>query len=284
MLKNKSTVVLVYAAWCPKCNEWSPELFKQLREASVESPVTIFAINADKTEPGFSYVAERGLVGVNIIHGYDADMPTRLGLGSELFNFAAFDPTGKMIDRGQAGMFLPSATGKSFTLPTKIRGGGYPGEFAILKREMAPPLKQLLWPIELGQPVTDRALTKLRGKLPADLHEDFNAAIRDYLDNNLKRCEEGAAGDVPQQIEASLSASVLAERFSTTPQGKKAREIATKFSKDEQFKKEQSAALAYQKATAAGGSPAAMKRALSKIANRFAGTHYGDLAGQQAQN
>ena len=282
MIQNKSSVVLVYAAWCPKCNEWSPELFKQIKEAALESPVTVFAINADKTEPGFSYVAERGLVAPNIIHGYDPGMPARLGFESELFNYVVFDPTGKPIEKAYAGMRQQTATGIVHTVAAKARSGGYPGEFAILSREMSPQLKQLLWPIELGQPVTDKALTKLRGKLPADQHSGFNTAIRDYLDKHLKRCEEGAAGEVPQQIEAYNSAKLLAERFSTTTQGRKAREIVTNFDDDEQFKKEQFAAVAYQKAAAGGGSPSAMKRSLVKLGNRFAGTHYGDLASQQA--
>jgi hypothetical protein len=97
----------------------------------------------------------------------------------------------------------------------------------------------------------------------------------------LAKCEADAQGEVPQQIEAHASAKLLAERFGTTKQGKQAKTIVAKFDEDPKFKVEASAALAYQKA-AASPTPAAQKRALIKVANRFEGTHYGKLASEQA--
>jgi thiol-disulfide isomerase/thioredoxin len=282
VIKDKSSVVLVYATWCPKCNEWSQDLFAQVKQAASDQPVTIFAINADKTSPGSRYALERGFVAPNIIHGFDPGMPARLGFDSDLFKFAAFDSTGKSIDRGEGGSFYTRATGKEFVLASKIREGTYPGEFAILSREMSPELKQLLWPVELGQPITDKTLLKLRNQLPAEQHTDFNSAIRAYLDKQITRCETGVQGEVPQQIEAYSSAKLLAERFGSTPQGRKARGIVTSFDEQDQFKKELSAATAYQKTVATGGTPAALKRALIKVANRFEGTHYGNVAKEQA--
>jgi hypothetical protein len=138
--------------------------------------------------------------------------------------------------------------------------------------------------MELGQPTTDRSLTKLRNQLPEGEHDGFNQAIRGYLDKQLKHCEEGATAEVPQQIEAHGTAKLLAERFSSTPQGKKAREIVTKFGENEQFKKEQSAALAYQKAMATSANPSAVKRALVKVSTRYPETHFGKLASEKAQS
>lgn len=281
MVKDKSSIVFVYATWCPKCNEWSGELMQQVKAAAVEQPVTVFAINADATSPGAGYAVERGLVGPNIIHGSDARIPARLGLNSELFKFVAFDPAGKMIERGEGGSFYPRANGKDYVLAKKLNDGAFPGEFAVLSKEMSPQLKQLLWPVELGQPINDKSLIRLRGQVPADQQDDFNTAIRDYLAKALAKCEEGAAGDVPQQIAAYPQAKQLAERFASTSQGKKARTIVTKLDEDPQFKKEVSAATAYQKALASG-TPAAAKRALIKVANRFEGTHFGKLASEQA--
>jgi hypothetical protein len=281
IVKGKSSIVVVYATWCPKCNEWSTNFFKQVKEAAIEQPVTVFAINADKTSPGPGYAAERGFVGPNIVHGSDAGMPARLGFTSELFKFAAFDTAGELIERGEGGSYYEAPTGNVFVLANNLREGKYPGEFAILSREMSPQLKQLLWPVELGQPINDKSLVKLRGQLPANQHEAFNVAIDEYLDKHLARSEEGVAGDVPQQIEAHSLATVLAERFATTPQGKKARAMVTKFDEDAKFKQELAAAAAYRKAVA-GGTPAAMKRALVKVAKRFEGTHYGKLASEQS--
>jgi hypothetical protein len=256
-------------------------LLQQVKAAAVEQPVTVFAINADATSPGAGYAVERGLVGPNIIHGSDAKIPAKLGLTSELFKFVAFDPAGKMIERGEGGSFFPRADGKDYVLAKKLNDGAYPGEFAVLSKEMSPQLKQLLWPVELGQPINDKSLVKMRGQLPADQHSDFNNAIREYLNKHLAQCEEGAGGAVPQQIQALVSAKMLAERFATTPQGKKARAIVTKFDEDPQFKKEIAAATAYQKAVASG-TPPATKRAMIKVAKRFEGTHYGQLASEQA--
>ena len=38
-LAGKTVVVLTYVTWCPKCNEWSPNLFDQLRTAVEDKPV-----------------------------------------------------------------------------------------------------------------------------------------------------------------------------------------------------------------------------------------------------
>ncbi len=281
MVKGKSSIVVIYATWCPKCNEWSPGLLQELKEAAVESPVTVFAINADETSPGASYAIERGLVGPNIVHGSDSKIDERLGFTSELFNFVAFNAEGKPIERGYMGSRVQTPAGVKFSIGHKVATGAYPGEFAILSKEMSPQLKQMLWPVELGQAINDKSLMKMRGQLPAAEHDDFNGAIRQYLDKHLANCEAGSQGEVPQQIEAHASAKLLAERFATTKQGKKAKTIVAKFDEDPQFKKETSAAIAYQKALASA-TPAAQKRALVKVANRFDGTHYGKVASEQA--
>lgn len=283
-LDGKSCVVMVYASWCPKCNEWSPELFAQLKAAAVEKPVVVFAINADQTTRGVRYAVERGLVGPNIVHGDDPTIVKRLGLDSELFKFAVFNPQGQLAELGNGGSFYSRGQQKDFVIANKIREGKIPGEFALLSLTMSDPVKEALWPVEMGQPVTDKSLLKLRAGLPEDNQDEFNQAIRGFLDKRLSQCEAAASGDAPAQIKAYQLAGGLAKSFGTTPQGRQAKAIVAKFEESTQFKKEIAAGKYYERTMQTGGTPAAMRRALMKVANRFEGTYYGDLAAKTAQS
>ena len=282
-IEGKTAVVLVYASWCPKCNQWSPELFAQLKAAAEQSPVVVFAVNADKITRGARVAVDNGFTGPNIIHGDDPTIVKRLGLESELFKYAVFGPDGKMIDKGSGGSFYTRTEKKDYVLASKVRTGSYPGQFSILKKDMAPEVKQALWPVEMGQPITDKSLLTLRNQMPDDFHDEFNLAIRDFLNKHIKRCQEGINGDVPQQIKAFTLAEVLAKRFGTTPQGRQAQAIVTKFEDDEQFRKELAAAKYYER-TLATAQASGSFRSLLKVARRFEGTYYGDLAAKQGTN
>ncbi len=75
-LRGKTVLVLIYATWCPKCNEWSGELFTQLKKTVKDKPIIILAINTDYSPRGVKeYLTARGFFALNILHGYDPGLP-----------------------------------------------------------------------------------------------------------------------------------------------------------------------------------------------------------------
>jgi len=282
-MQGKSTIVLVYATWCPKCNQWSGPLFEQVRDAAANAPTNVIAINVDG---GFSggYVQKREFIGPNIYHGHDPSMTKKLGLKSDLFNYVVFGPDGKMVERGSAGMRVGVGDKTMFTIAAKLIGGKYPGEFRIFTKEMSPEVKQVLAPIEVGQPITEKRILAARGKLDEPQQEELNAAIRGYLDKYVEKCREGSKGDIPAQIEAYELAEAVSESFGSTTQGKQCQAYIDQKDADPDFKKEMSAAKAYQGTLRkAAANPRSAPRMMKVIASRFDGTHYGDLAAKVAE-
>ncbi len=163
-LKGKTTVILVYATWCPKCNEWSGKFFEQLRDAIKGRPVVVLAVNADETpRSARRYVAQRNFAAPNIIHGYHPALHTRLGFDSNLFRYVQISPGGEVTRRGQAGM---QDQGGNFGLPERIVKAKNLGEFLFITPQMPEPLQSRLWPCELGR-MSDSELRAVQKKLPA---------------------------------------------------------------------------------------------------------------------
>ncbi len=283
--QGKSVLLFVYATWCPKCNEWSGELMAQLRDAASKKPVIVLAINADESPSGVQrYITQRAFFGPNIIHGYDPNIHKRLGLDSNLFHYVLLGPTGAVADRGRAGSFQAAGAAKRFVLPQKIAEGNDLGDFQVLQEDMSEPVRQLLWPMELGG-INESALKKARGQLTDEQKEELNQAIFGFLDRSLAEIKRLNEGKVPDQIVAFEKATVLATLFKTTEQSQEAQQLATDRKKDRDFQREIVAKKVYERtAQKAGDNPAKRATMLRTVAKRCEGTYYGDLAKQESES
>ncbi len=106
-LRGKTVVLMDYATWCPKCNKWSGNVCKQLKEFITDKPVVVLAINNDETPANVRpYLEARNFFAPNIIHGYDANVAKRNGL-PDLWGYMLLDPTGKIVEKGNVGAFYP---------------------------------------------------------------------------------------------------------------------------------------------------------------------------------
>ena len=278
MLKGKTAVVLVYATWCPKCNAWSGELFKQLREAASNAPAVILAINADET-PGAAkqYVTERGLFGPNIFHGYDPAMHRKMGFDSNLFNYVIVGPDGAVAGRGFAGTYAGGDEAKRFTLAGRLAGPDV-GEFQFISPGMSDALKALFWPWELGS-ISESALKAAQGRLSAEEKKEAEAAVAKYLDGKLDAIRAKYKGTVPERIEAYEAALALSGVFRGTAQNAKAKEVVKFLEADATLKHELAAKKVYDGAMQKIAENPKRKAALLKaVVQRFEDTHYGKLA------
>jgi hypothetical protein len=46
-LRGKTTVVMPFVTWCPKCNAWAPEMLDQISKAIKDKPVVVVAVATD---------------------------------------------------------------------------------------------------------------------------------------------------------------------------------------------------------------------------------------------
>lgn len=279
-LRGKTVIVLVYATWCPICNKWSGQFFSQLKEAIQDKPVVVLAVNADERSAGvLPYLKERQFFAPNIIHGYDPRMPAQLGFNSNLFRYAWIGPEGQMKSSGSAGSYFGGEAQREFVLAKKLAEDESLGEFRVITPDMPEQLKAILWPLELGRDVDERQLRSARRELSPALQEAWDEAIDRYLSGRLEQAERLAEGTVPERLKAAAIAQGLASSFKLSDQGRAARKILLELNSDTQLRKEQKAKEYYDKAQNAGPR---RKQLLEVVARRFEGTHYGDLAAEQA--
>jgi thiol-disulfide isomerase/thioredoxin len=279
-LRGKTVVVLVWATWCPKCNKWSGEMFAQLKDAIRDKPAVVLAINADKTpDAAKKYLTERSFFAPNIVHGYDPTMPSKLGFSSNLFQYAIVKPDGTLGQKGHAGSFVVGQEPQRFVLPMQLAEDKELGQFELLKPEMSPALKQILWPLELGQ-LPNGLPADARGGLSAEDRKTLDAALDKCLEVKLERVEKLAHGSAAEKFEALDEANRLAAAYKNTDSGKKARALAAELNKDQDFRRELSAKRMYEKTKqqATAAAPARRQQLWKAFIKRFSGTHYAQLA------
>ncbi len=275
-LRGKSVVLLTYVTWCPKCNVWAPELFAQIKAAAADRPVVIIAVCTDApTVPGTVYCAEKGMVGLNVLHAYDANMDARLGLDdSRLFNAMLIGPDGQPVWSGGASNYFNTDNGKDFVVARKVRELGNPGEFTIVSDDMPPDVQQLLWPMELGRLIPDRDLNRVKRKLSPESREALEEAVQTFVARQLEIIRELMEGGVPEQMAAYAKADLLAKTYPTTEEGREGRSIVSEFNRSSDFKREIVARTAYEKLleNAANQSQARQAGQLTGFVKRFEGT------------
>jgi thiol-disulfide isomerase/thioredoxin len=282
-LKGKTVVLLVYATWCPICNKWSPDFFHQLHDAIHGKPVVVLAVNADSSPTDVqAYLTERGFFAPNIIHGYDPTIATRLGFQSELYQYVWIEPDGKASKRGQAGSFYERPQGKQFVLASEILTRKDLGQFKILDPQMSPAVFTALWPMELGD-LSEAAARKAKTPLAAAQKAEVDAAVAKSLSAQLAEIRGLYKGSVAEKLQAHEKAVALSKVFKQSAASKKAKAVVAFLEADKDFARELAAKKAYdscmQRSTA---TPRARATALRGIAERFEGTHYGELAKEVA--
>ncbi|MFZ5830962.1 MAG: TlpA family protein disulfide reductase [Planctomycetota bacterium] len=283
-LKGKSVAVLVYASWCPKCNAWSGELFKQLKEAVATEPAVILAIYSDNTPAAArSYLAERGFFGPNIVHGFDPAMHTKLGLESNLFKYVLIEPSGAIGERGDAGSYFTGGSDKRFVLAKALAEPKNRGTFRFISEDMSEPVRNMLWPLELGMG-SEAALNKSRAALTNEQKEELDSAVGRFMDAGLAEIRGLYKGTLEERFAAHEKANQLGSVFKSTAQSQKAREVVAFLEKDESFKCELAAKKAYDACMERAGTPGRRGTLLRGVAERFEGTHYGKLAEESLES
>jgi hypothetical protein len=278
-LRGKSVVIITYVTWCPKCNNWSPDFFQQIKAAAADKPVVIVAVCTDApTIPGPQYVSERGLVGMNILHAYDANMDAKLQVDdSQLFNVVLIGPDGNVLEKDVASRHYVLDNGqRDFTMARTVRELANPGTFTIVTDDMPAEVRTLLWPMELGRIVPGRDLNRVKRQFSLEARKSLDDAVQTFAARQLELINEWKAGEAPQQMAAFSKADMLSKAFPSTDEGRAARQVVTELNRDAQFKKEIAARNAYEQLlNRAAKQPQSRQEALlAGFAKRFEGTYF----------
>lgn len=272
-LRGKTVVLVDYATWCPKCNKWSGEVCKQLKEFIQDKPVVVLAINNDD-KPGnvLPYLEARNFLAPNIVHGYDANIAKRNGL-PDLWGYMIIDPEGKIIDRGQLGSYFGGDADKVFAVTKKLQERTMLGEFMVIDGKMPEALKKALWPMELGQ----AAGAEVR-KFNSDQKKQVEAALTKYGAKELENIRQMAEGDIETQLAAYDRAAALGLQLKGSGTAKEAKKVVLQLEADAKFKRELTAKKAYEKCERMPANSSARVTALKGLAKRFDGTTFGEKA------
>lgn len=281
-LSGKPVVILDYVTWCPKCNVWSPDLFAQVKAAVADTPVIVVAVCTDEEAvPGPIYVSRSNFLGANILHAYHPRMDERLGVDAgNLFNAVLIGPDRNIVWKGAAGSYYDSNGGKDFVLARKIRELKNKGEFRIVSPEMPNEVKSVLWPMELGQLVSQRDVGRVKNRLSDQGKEVLETAITEFVNKQLEQIYELKAGEIPEQIQAMEKAEMLSKAYPASDAGKEAKELWSTWQKEGELRKEIVALQALEKTGSRLSSLPHPRRVstLEGFVKRYEGTYAATLA------
>ncbi len=282
-LQGKTTVIMPFVTWCPKCNAVAPEMLKQLSAAIADKPVILVAVVTDvDANAGRAHLTGMGLKGPNVLFGANPKMNEELGLDPKnLWNFAMVDPQGKIKATGAANGAYPD---KTYALPKQISSAGDLGKLQFLTADMSPAVKNIVWPIEMGDVATLVKASNprnLRG-LPKEDQQSLQEMTKKFLDEQLSSAKELVNGDVPKKIEGFGKATQLSSAFGSTAEGKEAKKIVTDLNGDAEFRKELAARRMYEQSVAkSGGDEVKLAKSLHVVVQRYPETYYGEMAKQK---
>jgi peroxiredoxin len=283
-LQGKTVVVLTYVTWCPICNKWAPELLSQLNKAVQDKPVVVLAVSTDVgPEQGHEFLAGMKFAGPNILYGADPNLETALGLDKkQLWSFVVIDPSGQVTNKGAAGMYQGGEANKQYVVAANVASSNSLGSFELITPEMSADLKQILWPMELGQMVAGQQNLKKAEKLigPAD-RDLLRGAVGKYNQTQIENVRKLSTGEVPDKLAALDKAGVLATNFKATEIGNEAKKIVAELTKDKTLKKELAAKKAYEQSLLVPDADRKTAK-LQATAKLFPDTYYGQQASKAA--
>ena len=285
-LAGKTTIIMSFVTWCPKCNTWAPEMLSQLKAAIADKSVVVIAVGTDvNAAQARDFIVKKGLVAPNVLYGANPKMNEQMGMNAaNLWNYVWITPEGQIKTKGAAGTMYAGGQKQTFVLPQQLTAAKDLGKLEFVTALMSPTVKGLAWSMELGNLallVRASQPRNLRGLAKED-QESLEGLVTHFLDGQLASAKQLLAGDSLQKIDGFDKAGQLSRYFRATAQGKQASKLVLDLDADAAFKKEVAARNLYQRDLArAGGDDVRLVKSLHLVALRFPGTYYGGLAKQK---
>lgn len=119
-LTGKSVLVVFFQSWCPICNGWSGEFFKQMTETYGDDPgVVLMAIKTDggSMREAVGYIEERADVEKWMVAVDKGGAYLQQALGRDkLYEYMWVGPDGRIGGEGEAGRYRTGSDPKEFML------------------------------------------------------------------------------------------------------------------------------------------------------------------------
>lgn len=286
-LHGKTVIVLAYGTWSEAANRGAAaEMLSQLKRAVAYKPAVVLAINTDKTsEKGPDYLAQYNFQAPNIVAGWDPLMPARLGTKADPFSYAWVDPEGHLVETGQPLKWFGLPTAPQFALTIKLDQEQNAGKFAALNSFMSARVRTLLWPLELGLPMSEADLAEPRSVLSKTDARALDAGIESYVEAQGAWIAQLARGELADRVVAYEQATLLASAFKDRPKAEPAKNLVAQCDQNKELRTELAAKRAYDKALeAAAQAPANRSRLLLNVSRSYQGTLYGQRAADEAHS
>lgn len=283
-LRGKTVIILAYATWSEELNNSEAgNVLGQLRDAIQDKPAVVLAINADKKSGiGPSYLKQHKFVAPNIVTGWDALMPARMGAKNDLFQYAWINPQGELMETGSALAYYEREKAKQYVLTFKLSRPKKLGRYFLFDDDAPAKIRNLLWPLELGQLLTDSEATAMRRGLSESELKAVDKGINHYLNVQSRELAKLAQGEIGDRLAAYERASQLATVFKSNEKSQAAKDLAAELNQDKDFRNELAAKKAYDKALQmAAKTPTMRSKLLTTVSRSFNGTVYGRRAADE---
>ncbi len=278
---------MTYVTWCPICNQWAPEMLKQISSSIEDKPVVLVAVCTDKgAAEGKAFLQQKGLTGPNVFYAAAPKMNETFAMDPKnLWNFAYIGPKGVVKKTGQAGAAYTNTDPKKYVIPFDLEMDKNLGSMEFVDAGMSVAVKALVWQLELGDMSVLQRIAQpknLRG-----LSKEDQASLKDlstkFLDTQVETIKSMSAGEMATKIEAYEKGSQFVAQFKTTAQGKEITKIVNELNSAPTFKKEVAAKKLYSTTvTKASGNETQLNKMMHNVALRYPDTYFGELAKSRA--
>lgn len=292
-MRGKMVVVLFFQSWCGKCNQWSPELLKQMNDQYADDlDVVLVALKTDSSSvrDAESYLEKRGVDLSKWVVGVDPQGAyfSSFNFDGTLFKSVVVAPDGALAKKIDAGRYYKRPEGKDFIIAESgLKAEHAEGVQRFIPADMS--YDERLQPVVRAFEAGDIALGMgYLKRVPGSLKEDadkIKASMMAELAERLPALKASVEDqDAEDRYPAYKQVQMIAKQLRRTEVGDEANAIVQAHRRDAALKKEQKAEKAYQslmqKASklSADDRASQLKPALKQYAKAFEGTYFGRQA------
>jgi hypothetical protein len=292
-LRGKMVLLIFFQSWCPICNGWSADMFKQVETTYGSDPeVALVAIKSDakdiaevKTYLGIRTDTKKWLLAADIDGVYEFAVMGE----NKLYKYAIISPKGEITQKNDASRYYTGQAKKAFVVAdASLKKDFGQGTKAVLPAGKQYPdnLRTAVKAAEAGSFVValNECTKQNKVKEADDLKADILSAVNARVDDRIATVKSAEAQG---RFDAYMLLRDIAIQLKPIEAGKKALDALKEVEKDAAIKKELAAERQYLALMDWAGKLGKTEKekqlppALKTFLQQFDGTFYAKRAQQQ---